>query len=200
MSFSRYLILFAVSILVYHFAFSCFICVFLWSADFCLLRSFAIFLGFVWFVQFSMPHLINTEQMEQDLQKLCSIFPFRDLCFSCIDVYVLLLFRVLLTVACVSCISSKFHCFLSCFCIYCVLFLCLNLFCTLCQIVLYIVQWFLHVWLACPRPLCSISTTQTKDRQKPCCMSLFWRPFAGGLRPQALLTSSRLERPTRHDY
>ena len=87
-----------------------------------MLRSFAIFLGFVWFVQFSMPHLINTEQMEQDLQKLCSIFPFRDLCFSCIDVYVLLLFRVLLTVACVSCISSKFHCFLSCFCIYCVLF------------------------------------------------------------------------------
>ena len=141
-----------------------------------MLRSFAIFLGFVWFVQFSMPHLINTEQMEQDLQNPCSIFPFRDLCFSCIDVYVLLLFRVLLTVAFVSCISSKVHCFLSCFCIYCALFLCLNLFCTLCHVFLQlfnIVQWFLHVWLACPRPLCSISTTQTKDRQKPCCTSLF---------------------------
>ena len=139
-----------------------------------MLRSFAIFLGFVWFVQFSMYHLINTEQMEQDLQNPCSIFPFRDLCFSCcIDVYVLLLFRVLLTVAFVSCISSKFHCFLSCFLhLLCFVFMfkfVLHALSCFSSIVQYCSMVFACLASLSQAPLFNGCTTQTKDRQKPCC-------------------------------
>ena len=167
MCFSRYSILLAVAIVV--FSFHClmfFICDLRWFAAICGLLFerilCRIFLGFVWFVQFSMPRLVNTAQMEQDLQNPCWVFIFLICVFECMWCVCFVI---------IPCVSHSCICIIHFFEVPLFLHLSSLLWCfeyvlPRSSCVFLIVQSCSIVFscLVCPRPR-AISTTQTKDRQ-----------------------------------